>query len=135
MTRSLVLAIAIHTYSILVTVWLSAGVAADVVIAMALLYESGRVQLFFNLLRQLMRMTIASGSFTTLFAVFALSTYLASPSTNYCLVFAICIGRASTLAVLYDMNERKSAQSGLSSNSTTRQIDTKTVGTTGIGVH
>ncbi|KAH7100734.1 hypothetical protein BKA62DRAFT_232662 [Auriculariales sp. MPI-PUGE-AT-0066] len=123
-----------------VTIWLAAAVAADVLIAVALILELARVKTSFqktkSLLRRLIGMSIASGSFTATLAVLALSTYLSSPSTNYCLLFAVCIGRASTITVLFNVNERGTAGRG-SNSGTTIQLDTKPPGPTngGIGVH
>ena len=38
----------------------------------------------------------------------SVTTYLARPSTNICLVFGMSVGRAATLTVLYNLNMRKS---------------------------
>lgn len=125
-----------------VTVWLVAAVAADLFIAIALIIELARVKTTFqqtrSLIRRLIRTSVASGSFTAALAILALTTYLASPATNTCLMFAMLIGRTASITVLYNVNERRSQQSG-SSAGTTIPLDTKVHGGTamtgGIGVH
>lgn len=53
------------------------------------------------------------------------TVYLAKPSSNICLTFGMCIGRACTLTVLYNLNMRK-ANGQYSSSAGGRQHNTVT---------
>ncbi|KZV89550.1 hypothetical protein EXIGLDRAFT_142174 [Exidia glandulosa HHB12029] len=95
------------------TIWLSASSAADVCIALALIWEFVGVKSSFaktkSLIRRLIKTAIMTGAITASMAIVTLVVYLAKPQSNICLTFGMCIGRACTLTVLYNLNMRNSS--------------------------
>jgi hypothetical protein len=55
------------------------------------------------------------------------TTFFARPSTNICITFGFCIGRACTLTVLYNLNTRKDP--GVDSNVVSLSANSFALGT------
>jgi len=98
-----------------VTLWLVASVAADMAIAIALVTALRAMPTAFrntqSMIRRLIASAISTGSATSLLAVVCLILYLYDTHVNITVGFGFCLGRAYTLTMLFNLNQRRSGRS------------------------
>ncbi|KAF7349048.1 hypothetical protein MVEN_01426500 [Mycena venus] len=103
-------------------VWIFTQVAADLIIAGALVYEFRKVKSKFlggrrqihNTLHRLVVLTLQTGLATAVIAVVALIIFLANDETNIPVGIMYSLGRVYVLSMLLNLNIRVSGSQGLS---------------------
>ncbi|KAJ7342781.1 hypothetical protein DFH08DRAFT_962822 [Mycena albidolilacea] len=96
------------------TLWLITEAAADIGIAVALLWEFLKTRSTStetrNVVKRLIAVTLQTGTATAAIAVAALIGYLLNEESNIGVGFAWCLGRTYVLSMLSNLNVRKSAR-------------------------
>ncbi|KAJ7017769.1 hypothetical protein C8F04DRAFT_422656 [Mycena alexandri] len=96
--------------TLFVTIWLIAGMIADVGIAVSLVWRLHRVkatdQPAKSLLRRLITSAISTGSSTSLIAVVAVFAYFHEPASNVAISVTFILGRVYSCTMLYLLNNR-----------------------------
>ncbi|KAJ7177791.1 hypothetical protein C8R46DRAFT_1074952 [Mycena filopes] len=96
--------------TLFVTIWLIAGMIADVGIAASLVWRLHRVktedQPAESLLRRLITSAISTGSSTSLIAIIAVFAYFHEPASNVAISVTFILGRVYSCTMLYLLNNR-----------------------------
>ncbi|KAJ7165132.1 hypothetical protein C8R46DRAFT_1098248 [Mycena filopes] len=96
--------------TLFVTIWLIAGMIADVGIAASLVWRLHRVktedQPAKSLLRRLITSAISTGSSTSLIAIIAVFAYFHEPASNVAISVTFILGRVYSCTMLYLLNNR-----------------------------
>ncbi|KAJ7481840.1 hypothetical protein FB451DRAFT_1556029 [Mycena latifolia] len=93
-----------------VTVWLIAGMMADVGIAASLVWRLHRVKTDLppakSLVRRLITSAISTGTSTSIIAIIAVFAYLHEPASNVAISVTFILGRVYSCTMLYLLNNR-----------------------------
>ncbi|KAJ7443923.1 hypothetical protein B0H11DRAFT_452691 [Mycena galericulata] len=93
-----------------VTIWLIAGMIADVGIAASLVWRLNRVKTELqpekSLIRRLITSAISTGTSTSIIAIIAVFAYLHEPSSNVSISVTFILGRVYSCTMLYLLNNR-----------------------------
>ncbi|KAK7042702.1 hypothetical protein R3P38DRAFT_3260664 [Favolaschia claudopus] len=99
------------TTSTMVIIWLVGATAADVALAIALVFQLRKMQSAFtatqSILHRLIRSAIQTGTITSVMAVITMVLFLADNESNVTLGFGYPLGRVYTITLLYNLNMRK----------------------------
>jgi len=106
--------------------WLSCSVAADIFIAISLVFTLNRMKSEFrptrNLIQRIIMLTIGTGSATAVLAAVMLLDYLLNPNSNYTAI-GMPLGRLYTLNAFVLLLARNNIQKGVNvTNSTTGSV-------------
>ncbi|KAF8910345.1 hypothetical protein CPB85DRAFT_685211 [Mucidula mucida] len=108
------------TVRIPVTVWLGASAAADIFIAVSLIYQLHTMKSTFknsqSLIRRLSVGAIQTGAPGSIVATIALCVYLSDMDNNVSVGLAFCLGRIYALTMLMNLNKRHELQLGVVPN-------------------
>ncbi|KAJ7626114.1 hypothetical protein FB45DRAFT_1084982 [Roridomyces roridus] len=95
-----------------VTLWLVASACVDVAVAMTLLWQlrtmtrTSAFQKTRSVITRISRITLQTGTLTSLLAVLVLVTFLADKASNVTIMFGYILSRCYTLTLLYNLNLR-----------------------------
>ncbi|KAJ7626106.1 hypothetical protein FB45DRAFT_1084974 [Roridomyces roridus] len=95
-----------------VTLWLVASACVDVAVAMTLLWQlrtmtrTSAFQETRSVITRISRITLQTGTLTSLLAVIVLVTFLADKASNVTIMFGYILNRCYTLTLLYNLNLR-----------------------------
>ncbi|KAF8185917.1 hypothetical protein K438DRAFT_1723400 [Mycena galopus ATCC 62051] len=96
--------------SLFVTLWLIAGLVADVGIAAALVWRLHRVKTDIqpakSLIRRLITSAISTGTSTSIIAVIAVFAYFHEPASNVAISVTFILGRVYSCTMLHLLNNR-----------------------------
>jgi len=101
-----------HRAIISATIWLGAGAATDIAVALSLMWQLSKVKTSFKSTRSLLR-RLSSSAFQTglapsLMAAFTLITFITDTDSNVCAAFGQCLGRVYACTMLFNLNRRRS---------------------------
>ncbi|KAF5356553.1 hypothetical protein D9758_008238 [Tetrapyrgos nigripes] len=90
--------------------WLAAAAAADIGIAVALVWEFSRIKLTQKvtraIIKKLIHRSISTGSVTAILSIAIAATFFDTPQSNVCTGMALFFGRLYSISMLFNLNVR-----------------------------